>query len=135
MITTVLPLRGTDDFGSGEFQAPRGSRNHKGIDYACYPNTAIRSTVEGKVTKLGYPYADDMSFRYVEITDNQKAKHRFFYVNPVVDIGDIVTPDWSIGTSQNIAGRYKTDKKTMRNHIHYEILVDNKPVNPEEYVL
>ena len=134
MILAYLPKRGTDDWGSGAFGASRGSRKHKGIDYACYPDTAIMSSIKGIVTKLGYPYADDLSYRYVEVTDNAGARHRYFYVEPELDVGDEVTIGSRIGRAQDIAARYPDPNKgPMKNHIHYEILVNNEPVDPEQY--
>ena len=131
MIESVLPKRGTDDWGSGAFGANRGDRTHKGIDYACYPATVILSPVSGECTKLGYPYADDLAFRYVQITDSEGWNHRFFYVEPSIDVGEPVQEMEIIGTAQDIAGRYNEPNKIMRNHIHYEILVDGEPINPE----
>jgi len=68
MILAGLPTRGTDTHGSGKWMAPRGSRKHKGVDFACYPDTEIYSGSAGQVTKLGYPYADKLQYRYVEVT-------------------------------------------------------------------
>ena len=132
MINCILPERGIDDFGSGAFGASRGSRTHRGIDWACYPDTIIESRTSGRVTKLGYPYANE-DFRYVEITDENLARHRYFYVNPMVKQGDLIEQDEVIGYAQDIAGKYNTAEKRMTNHIHYEILVNNEPVDPEEF--
>ena len=133
MILTKLPNRGSDDWGNGEFGSPRGSRTHKGIDYACYPLTQIFCSVDGIVTKLGYPYGDDLGYRYVEVTDGGKFRHRYFYVEPCVKVGQRVNRASFIGTAQDIAGRYSDPtKNSMKNHIHYEILmVNDNPVNPE----
>ena len=133
MIESILPTRGHDDWGAGHFKAPRGKRTHKGIDYACYPDTVILSPVGGVVTKLGYPYGDDLSFRYVEITDDQGLKHRLFYVEPGCEPGDEIESGDIIGTAQDIAGRYSKPDKYMKNHIHYEILEDGEPINPDEF--
>ncbi|MDX1341254.1 MAG: M23 family metallopeptidase [Reinekea sp.] len=133
MIAAELPKRGTDDWGNGEFGASRGDRQHNGIDYACYPGTPIYSKVYGSVTKLGYPYGDDLSYRYVQITDNEGLKHRFFYVQPDVKVGDRVTPQTVIGTAQDIAGRYAQPDKVMKNHIHYEIKNGSRFIDPEVF--
>ena len=132
MIYSILPKRGTDDFGSGAFEASRGNRRHKGIDYACYPGTIIQSPVIGTVTKLGYPYSDDLSFRYVEITSHgSTGRHRLFYVEPSVELEQVIKIGDIIGHAQDIAGRYNTAEKTMKNHIHYEIISKGRPLNPE----
>ncbi len=133
MIKATLPERQQDAWGSGAFGASRGTRIHKGIDYCCYPGTMIQSPVDGKVTKLGYPYSDDMDFRYVEVTANQ-LRHRIFYVEPSVSVGDEVKAGDIVGVSQDIAGRYRDPAKSpMTGHVHFEILdANDKAIDPEQ---
>lgn len=122
-----LPLRGYDRHGSGAWLAPRGSRTHNGIDYACYPGTLILAPVSGVVTKLGYPYSDDISFRYVQITSDDDCAHRIFYVLPSVDVGDLVSEDLTvIGEAQDLTERYPG----ITNHTHYEIKQGSEYLNP-----
>lgn len=135
MIQSNLPKRGVDDFGSGAFGASRGSRKHKGIDYSCFVDAEILSPVEGTVTKLGYCYSDDLSFRYVEITDYSNLRHRFFYVEPMVNVGAYLSKGIPIGLAQDVSKKWSTDTRQMKNHIHYEILdEDNDAINPEEVI-
>lgn len=130
MVLLQAEKRGSDDCGSGEFGASRGSRKHNGIDYVAAPGQKVCSHVEGVVTKLGYPYVDDLSFRYVEITSNDRLKHRFFYVEPCVEVGDIIFECEVIGEAQNIAARYTNGH--MKNHVHYEVKTrDGEYLNPE----
>lgn len=135
MIIAILPKRGSDNYGSGAFGASRGGRSHNGIDYACHPGSKILSPVNGKVTKLGYPYADDLSYRYVQVTDDEGLDHRIFYVSPEVVTGDVVMAGVTVvGEAQNICRRYPrtTDKPAgMTNHIHYEIKGSGRYINPE----
>lgn len=133
-----LPLRGVDDWGSGAYKAPRGSRKHKGIDYACKPGDTLYSPVEGEVTKFGYPYANALQFRYVEVTDTKGNRCRFFYVepNPILEIGGYISENYELGMSQDVSGYYKDKRpyQDMVNHVHYEILDgDNETINPEFY--
>lgn len=127
LIKTTLEKRGSDKWGSGEFGASRGGRTHNGIDYRCPPGAQILCPVDGVVTKLGYPYGNDLSFRYVEVTDFEKRKHRIFYVTPVVLEGWHVAKDDVIGTAQDLEGRYSG----ITPHVHYEILHDGAYLNPE----
>ncbi len=135
MITATLPERKQDAYGSGAFGASRGTRVHKGIDYCCYPGSVIHSPVAGVCTKLGFPYSDDLMFRYVEVTTTDKLRHRFFYISPEVVKGDVIVVGQPIGISQDIAGRYRDPgKPSMTGHCHYEILdTDGNPINPEGY--
>lgn len=136
MVTaTALPMRVSDAHGQGHFKAPRGSRLHKGIDYACYPGTCIASPVEGVVTKLGYPYSQDRTnfsdeherrkfaakkaMRYVEVKGEDGFYHRLFYVMPQVNVGDAVTSQTMVGISQDLRVPYG---EGMTPHVHYEIV-------------
>jgi len=129
MINAILPIR-NDAWGSGEFQAPRGDKKHKGVDYSMPVNSIVKSPVSGWVTKLGYPYKDNFFYRYVEITDHKRLKHRFFYVEPSVALKEVVYKYKPIGIAQDIQKRYTTKKKRMDNHIHYEILHGRTPLDP-----
>lgn len=119
-----LPERGTDRHGSGHFGASRGSRTHRGVDLACYPGTKIRSTVCGKVTKLGWPYRDRPEFRYVQITDARGLDHRYFYVEPSVEVGQEVTSYTVIGTSQELP------YEGITQHVHYEVKSGSEYLDP-----
>lgn len=127
MLKAGLPVRGTDQHGSGAYGAPRGVRTHKGVDYAAWPGSAILSPVPGSITKIGYPYGDDMSFRYVEVTDALGRQHRFFYLDPIVSIGDTVVVDDELGQVQDLGKRYPG----ITPHCHYEIKHEGKFLNPE----
>jgi len=130
MINAVLPLRGHDAWGDGSFGAPRGNHTHRGIDFACYPETLICAVCDGEVTKIGYPYADDLKYRYVQVTSGSGMKHRYFYVTPMAVVGEVIFAGDVIGASQNIAARYSTPEKPMKNHVHYEIMFHNEYFDP-----
>jgi len=130
IITSELERRGQDSWGSGEFGASRGDRTHRGIDYKVPAGSTVLSPVEGLVTKLGHAYADDLSFRYVQITTTDGYDHRFFYVNPLVQDGDKVKKDQIIGLAQDLTNRYVG----ISEHIHYEVRYKGEYLNPEEVV-
>jgi len=111
-----MPDRKCDGHGCGHFGASRGARKHQGIDLTCKPSTLVYSPVAGTVTKLGYTYSDDLSFRYVEISD-QGYRFRVFYINPLVDPGQKVSKHTVIGEAQDLRGRYSG----ITPHIHFEI--------------
>ena len=117
--TVDLDIR-SDPAGDGWFHSPRGDRLHNGIDYVCQVNQPILSPVNGVVTKHGYPYGDDLSWRYIEITDGDANKHRLFYIQPTMPIGHTVTTESIVGNAQNIVIRYPD--QGMLAHVHYEIM-------------
>ncbi|MCA1800695.1 MAG: hypothetical protein LC650_05325 [Actinobacteria bacterium] len=67
-----MPLEMRNDrAGGGGYGAPRGrNRKHNGVDLLVQPGDHILSTMAGFVTKHGYCYADDLSWRYVEVEDD-----------------------------------------------------------------
>jgi murein DD-endopeptidase MepM/ murein hydrolase activator NlpD len=110
----------SDGYGSGHYGASRGSRTHKGVDFACWAGNNILSPIAGKVTKLGYPYAKHLEFRYVEVEDPiSKERHRLFYVEPCVEIGQHLLEGEVLGTSQNLLDLYPNG---MTQHFHYEVI-------------
>lgn len=113
---TKAEKRGSDQQGAGYFGAPRGSHTHNGIDYAMPPGSAVFSPVTGKVTKIGYPYSHDLSFRYVQITAEDGLNHRVFYVEHDVELDqNAYEGDTIIGYSQ------KLPYEGITQHVHYEI--------------
>ncbi len=121
MIKQIIPceLRGTDPAGSGEYGASRGSRTHNGIDYVCVPGCQVLSPVDGVITKRGYPYGDDLQWRYVQITDSDGLMHRLFYVEPSLGPMKRLRKGSIIGVAQDITQRYPDNG--MQPHIHLEV--------------
>lgn len=132
----IAPLRGRDSYGFGHFGASRGSRKHNGVDHVCVPGSKIFSPVEGEVTKLGYPYGDDLSLRYVQITTKEGYNVRVFYVKPFVSVGDLITDDDIIGSSQKLGDRYPIDKDHplgITEHVHLEVKdLQGKYIDPKD---
>lgn len=130
MIRLITPERGTDAHGNGAYNAPRGSRRHKGIDFAAYPGSYVLSNVIGTVTKIGYPYdpTDPIKgeFRYVEITTPLLYQVRYFYVFPMVHEGDEICQHKVIGFVQNLEKVYPD----ITPHVHCEIKKDNQYYDP-----
>lgn len=131
MLRQVLGIR-NDPMGNGEFGAPRGSRAHRGIDYHCLPGRSVLSPVVGEVSRHGYAYSDDLSWRIVDVRDEKGFTHRLFYVEPTLAVGAKVTTDTAVGVAQDISERYPGGK--MLPHIHYEIRdAYGETVNPSLY--
>ena len=143
----IKPKVRQDLMGSGEYGAPRGSRTHKGIDFVVAKENEVITHVTGVVTKIGYPYAQKFdtkknklksALRYVEITKEQRVddklcqvKHRFFYLNPSVRLGDAVEAGTCIGTAQDLKAIYGL---TMKNHCHYEVMIGKEYYDPARFL-
>lgn len=123
-VTFEMPGRRvrSDSEGDGAFAARRGNRIHNGVDYEFYAGEAVPAPVSGRVSRIGYCYDDDLSYRYIEIASlNRKAIVRLLYVAPGVHRGDFVTEGDIVGRAQDIAARYSP---RMQNHVHCAVWVD-----------
>lgn len=118
--------RKCDKFGCGFYGASRGTRKHKGIDLISIDGEKVYSPIDGKVTKLGYCYADDLSFRYVEIS-NKKHVVRLLYVQPSIPINAELCAGDTIGSAQSLQNRYQG----ITPHIHAEVKEFGDEINPE----
>ncbi len=122
-------FRKCDKFGCGHYGASRGTRKHTGLDVIIEPDENTFSPIDGRVSKVGYCYNDDLSFRYVEIT-NSKFVIRVLYIEPLVELGDWVKSGDYIGYGQSLQKRYKG----ITDHIHVEIKIGGVFVDPELYL-
>ncbi len=130
MIKLTPQQRTNDKHGSGAWQAPRSYGKHNGIDLACLPESIVHSSTVGMVTKLGYMYDDDLSFRYVEVLTPLAYKIRYCYVEPCVGLGDHISVDQPLGAVQNIGARYVD----ITPHIHLSVKnPQGEYINPETY--
>ena len=114
-----LEIRRSDIHGDGHYYASRGNRKHNGLDLVYQPGQVVKCFAEGLVTKLGYAYSDDLSYRYVQVTDIQGLHCRYFYVAPSVKIRQSVREGFVLGKAQEIGRRYPG----ITPHIHFEVLV------------
>ena len=135
-----MKIRGNDKHGSGAYRAPRGSRQHNGVDVCCEQGDAVEALSMGRVTKIGYPYAqgpkankDKKALRYVQVTDQHGLDVRYFYLDPLVKVGDSVSPGKPLGVAQGLGHIYKG----ITEHYHLEVLVmingHKVFVDPEQY--
>ncbi len=127
------PLRTKDSQGEGHYGASRGARTHKGIDLACYEGSIILSLTDGVVTKLGYPYNPNNHIkghlRYVQITF-EDLDYRYFYVQPLVKVGDKIKAGDEIGITQGLVEIYPG----ITDHFHFEIKKGKGYLNPEKFI-
>lgn len=121
LISPVCEVRGTDVHGSGHYGASRGSRTHKGVDLVCVGGTIIKSPVDGVITRcrgIVYSDPDKQEWRYVEVTDKRKNKHRIFYVQELdIELGLKVIRGDCVGVAQGVEVLYPG----ITPHVHYEI--------------
>jgi len=115
---TSYGRRQPDGGGAGHFGAPRGDRNHRGVDFLSITGEPVSAPCSGTITRIGVCYADDQSYRLVEIAAS-RCKVIVMYVNPTVAPGEFVLSGDRIGYAQNIVRRYPS--MGMSNHVHLEL--------------
>ena len=126
-------FRPPDKQGQGHFGAPRAHGPHEGQDIVGQPGQDIRAPLSGVVTKIGYSYSDDLSFRYIQIKGEEDVSARVHYVDPShdIEVGSKVERGDVIGTLLSLRGRYPN----ITDHVHLELKVANQLVDPAPYVL
>lgn len=126
----IPPIRGRDCKGSGYFGASRGRRKHAGVDFVHCPGEPVCAFSAGTVTKLGFPYAHHLQYRYVQVTDADGIECRYFYVEPCVALGDTVRAGQAIGATQKLGEVYPG----ITEHFHFEIRRDGEHLDPLPYL-
>jgi len=122
----------SDAAGDGHFGSPRGSRTHKGTDFACYPGEPVSAPMSGEVYRIARPYADDDRWLGVAIR-NSEYKAKLFYVDPYFSlIGSHVREGDCIKSAQDITQRYPD--QGMAPHVHLEIKDKDGYLDPETLI-
>ena len=107
-----------DKAGAGFYNAPRGNRLHKGVDFVADPGQFVLSPISGKVVRGARPYADSAEWLGVLIEGNQIGI-MMFYLKPFDELkGMYVSAGQVIGIAQDISRRYGED---CTPHIHLQV--------------
>ncbi len=122
------PLRDyyvTSNFGPRKDPMNGRVAAHQGLDMGAPYKSPVYSTGPGKVTYAGWR---GRYGRLVEIDHGNGLKTRFGHLNKVlVRKGEMVDRTTRIGLLGN-SGR------STGPHLHYEVIVDGKPVNPVKFI-
>ena len=118
-----MPLKGSFRFTSG--YGPRWGQMHRGTDFAARAGTPIYATADGVVTRAewwgGYG-------RVVYIKHSFGIETRYAHLAKIrVKKGQRVSRGQKIGDMGNSG-------KSTGTHLHYEVRVDGKDVNPMIYI-
>lgn len=111
---------------SSLFGEVRATSVHKGIDIAKNLGESVNAALDGKVIKAGYNSGGYGNLIVLEHENNMKTYYAHLndiYVNQgdVIKKGDIIG---SIGNTGNSTGP----------HLHFELRVNNEPVDPIKYI-
>jgi len=135
--------RGVDGQGSGEFNADRPGRKHKGVDILSNAGDPIVSPIDGYISKVGYRiYTTKCSYLVgVDITGTglyEGYEISLFYVKSDLTEKDEVKKGDVIGIQQSLNDncypqKYSNGNYTMKNHVHVEVYYNRVLKNPSNY--
>ena len=115
----------TSKFGNRNHPVLKSVKFHRGVDIAVSIGTPVHSGIKGKVTFAGRKgnYGN-----LVEIEGNDGIKVRYAHLNSI----DVVTGQ-KVSDGEKVAETGNTGMSTGP-HLHYEIIIDENPVNPLNFV-
>lgn len=103
----------------------RATKFHEGIDIAVQPGMQIRAAAAGQVTysgwKAGYGYMIEINHGYGYVTRYGHNSRLIVKRGQTVKKGQVIAYSGSTGLSTG-------------PHLHYEVIVNGKPVNPTKYL-
>lgn len=124
----VMPTRGrlTSRFGVRMHPVLESTDFHEGLDIANHRGTTVYAPAKGRVSAVGF---DKISGRFVRLDHGNGYETRYAHLQKIsVAQGQAVERYEDIGTIGS-TGRATGD------HLHYEILLNGNPRNPETYIL
>ena len=105
-------------------------RVHTGIDISCEEGAGVFASEAGVVSGI---YSDPMLGYTIEITHKDNIKTR--YSNLSSDIGDLKVGDTvALGDRIGYVGDTSVSELAEEPHLHFEVLLKNKKVNPLDYI-
>ena len=112
----------TSGFGGRDDPFHHGAAFHPGIDLAAPYGTPVYATADGTVLRAGWNNGGYGNM--VELDHGRGIVTRYGHMSAVlVHEGDHVTRGQQIG-------RVGSTGRSTGNHLHYEVRIDNTPVNP-----
>lgn len=122
----MMPVSGPVTSGVGHRDSPGGigSTNHKGIDIAAPRGTAVQAPQVGVVEAVGY---SSTLGKYVVLNHGGGTTTRFGHLSD----NSMVTKGQQISQGQTI-GKVGSTGNSTGNHLHYEVRVNGRPVDPRK---
>ena len=108
------------------FGEVRAKSLHKGIDIAKNLGASVNASLDGKVIKAGYNNGGYGNLIVIQHGNNMKTYYA--HLNEIyVNVGDMVKKD-------DIIGAIGSTGNSTGPHLHFELRVDNQPVDPVKYI-
>lgn len=126
--TYIKPVSGgrlSSGFGSRSAPTKGASSNHKGVDWSVPTGTAVMASCGGVVAKAGW----GSGYGYVVYINHEDGRQtRYGHLSKVlVSVGQSVSQGEKIALSGNTG-------VSTGPHVHFEILINGKQVNPLDHM-
>ncbi|MGI6777393.1 MAG: peptidoglycan DD-metalloendopeptidase family protein [Acetivibrionales bacterium] len=104
-------------------------RTHSGIDLAADRGTNVKAAADGFISEV----KNDPRFGITVIIDHQNGL-KTVYANLASD--EVVVPNQKVKEGDVIGaiGNTALFESAEQPHLHFEVLMDNRPVDPKEYL-
>ena len=124
----MWPVRGAVSSGYGLRSDPftGGSSTHEGIDISTSRGEPVLATADGTVLLSGW--AGEYG-RAIEIVHNDR------YVTLYGHLQETLVEQGQVIRRGDRVGLVGSTGRSTAPHLHYEVRVDGRPVNPLEYIL
>jgi murein DD-endopeptidase MepM/ murein hydrolase activator NlpD len=125
----LWPTEGWVSSPYGYRQNPMGGRgrsHHDGIDIAAWHGTPVRATASGKVVFTGWNGGYGKMVR---------VKHKFGYETLYAHLSKIKVKQGQVIKKGTVVGNIGSTGRATGSHLHYEVRVNGKAINPEPYMV
>lgn len=104
--------------------------HHDGIDFSAPRGTDIYASADGVVSEIVTRYRPNHSYgKYVIIDHGFGVKTRYAHLETIlIKLGQTIT-------RHTIIGKVGDTGKSTGPHLHYEVMVEGKPTDPERFIL
>jgi hypothetical protein len=130
---SIRPLWGgrvTDKFGYRLDPFIDRFAHHDGLDFSAPRGTDVYASADGVVIEVVVRYKPNQNYgKYVMIDHGYGRITRYAHMETV-----LVKPGQKV-TRHTIIGKVGDTGKSTGPHLHYEVIVDGKPVDPEAFIM
>jgi len=116
----------TSGYGMRDHPVLRKRANHNGVDLAAPTGTPIYATADGKIERANYfgSYGN-----YIQIGHGNAIETRFAHLSR------IVVSDGQDVRKGDLIGYVGSTGRSTGPHLHYEVRIDGKPVDPRPFMV
>ncbi|MDA9774005.1 M23 family metallopeptidase [Saprospiraceae bacterium] len=115
----------TSGFGDRMHPTKKVLKFHKGVDFSAPIGTKVISVEAGRVLEVG---EHKMNGKFIVIKHDEEYTTRYLHLSKIdVVVDQVITKGDKIGEVGNTG-------QSLRPHLHYEIIKEGKPVDPNAYL-